>query len=540
MTVAEVSAVGLPAVYVPLPHGNGEQALNAGPVVATGGGLLVPDAECDGPRVLAELVPMLTDPERLATMGAAARGSGHAGADEALARSSFEVAARRERRRQTQRPRTSTDRVHLIGIGGAGMNGIARIMLARGLTVSGSDAKDSRAVLALRALAPGRRRARRGAPAVGAGDGGRVQRDPRDQPRAGRRPRAGPARGAPGPGAGRADGGPAAGLRRRHARQDLHHVDADGGPAALRPRSVLRDRWRPGPPVRARTTAAARCSWPRPTRATARSSRSPPWVAVVTNVEADHLDHHGTAAAYAAAFATSSAASSPAARWSPAPTTPERRAGRRRRGGRDPGLRYGRQRRAPTPLLLDYRPDGAGVRGCCCATPGSSTAWPRRAGRAHGAERARCAARRCGAGRAVHGLLDGLAVFSGVRRRFEFKGRAAGVAVYDDYAHHPTEVAAQLRAARDVPPGGRLIVAFQPHLYSRTRDFAARVRQGARARRRGRGAGGLRRPRGPRARGERWAGRRRGAAAARAGALRAALGGRAGRGRRDWPGRATS
>jgi UDP-N-acetylglucosamine--N-acetylmuramyl-(pentapeptide) pyrophosphoryl-undecaprenol N-acetylglucosamine transferase len=92
MTVAEVSAVGLPAVYVPLPHGNGEQALNAGPVVAAGGGVLVPDAELTGDRVLAELVPLLTDPARLAAMGAAARASGHADADERLARIVLEVA----------------------------------------------------------------------------------------------------------------------------------------------------------------------------------------------------------------------------------------------------------------------------------------------------------------------------------------------------------------------------------------------------------------------------------------------------------------
>ncbi len=92
MTVAEVSAVGLPAVYVPLPHGNGEQALNAAPVVAAGGGILVPDAELDGPRVLAEVVPLVTDAGRLAAMGAAARASGHADADERLARLVLEVA----------------------------------------------------------------------------------------------------------------------------------------------------------------------------------------------------------------------------------------------------------------------------------------------------------------------------------------------------------------------------------------------------------------------------------------------------------------
>ncbi len=92
MTVAEVSAVGLPAVYVPLPHGNGEQALNAAPVVEAGGGTLVPDAELTGERVLAELLPWLADPPRLAAMGAAARASGHADADERLARLVLEVA----------------------------------------------------------------------------------------------------------------------------------------------------------------------------------------------------------------------------------------------------------------------------------------------------------------------------------------------------------------------------------------------------------------------------------------------------------------
>jgi UDP-N-acetylglucosamine--N-acetylmuramyl-(pentapeptide) pyrophosphoryl-undecaprenol N-acetylglucosamine transferase len=91
MTVAEVSAVGLPAVYVPLPHGNGEQALNAGPVVAAGGGVLVADADLTGDRVLAELAPLLADPARLAAMGAAARASGHADADERLARVVLDV-----------------------------------------------------------------------------------------------------------------------------------------------------------------------------------------------------------------------------------------------------------------------------------------------------------------------------------------------------------------------------------------------------------------------------------------------------------------
>jgi UDP-N-acetylmuramate--alanine ligase len=65
-----------------------------------------------------------------------------------------------------------------------------------------------------------------------------------------------------------------------------------------------------------------------------------------------------------------------------------------------------------------------------------------------------------------------LGEFAGVIRRFERKGERRGVLVYDDYAHHPTEVSATLAAARQVCPDRRLVALFQPHLYSRTRDFA--------------------------------------------------------------------
>jgi len=70
-------------------------------------------------------------------------------------------------------------------------------------------------------------------------------------------------------------------------------------------------------------------------------------------------------------------------------------------------------------------------------------------------------------------LAEGLSGFGGTRRRFEAKGEAAGVRVFDDYAHHPSEVAAVLRAARPVAGAGRVVAVFQPHLYSRTRIFAA-------------------------------------------------------------------
>jgi UDP-N-acetylmuramate--alanine ligase len=71
----------------------------------------------------------------------------------------------------------------------------------------------------------------------------------------------------------------------------------------------------------------------------------------------------------------------------------------------------------------------------------------------------------------VEACAGALADFPGVARRLELKGEASGARIYDDYAHHPTEVAATLEAARDLNPR-RLIVAFQPHLYSRTKALA--------------------------------------------------------------------
>ncbi|MDO9455910.1 glutamate ligase domain-containing protein, partial [Nocardioides sp.] len=70
-------------------------------------------------------------------------------------------------------------------------------------------------------------------------------------------------------------------------------------------------------------------------------------------------------------------------------------------------------------------------------------------------------------------LLRGIASYTGTRRRMERKGEAAGVRVYDSYAHHPTEIVGDLQSARALAGEGRLVVAFQPHLVSRTRIFGA-------------------------------------------------------------------
>jgi UDP-N-acetylmuramate--alanine ligase len=72
-------------------------------------------------------------------------------------------------------------------------------------------------------------------------------------------------------------------------------------------------------------------------------------------------------------------------------------------------------------------------------------------------------------------IREALGAFSGIQRRFEFKGEAKGVKVYDDYGHHPTEIRATLSAAREnmkhLSGAGRLFVIFQPHRYTRTADL---------------------------------------------------------------------
>jgi UDP-N-acetylglucosamine--N-acetylmuramyl-(pentapeptide) pyrophosphoryl-undecaprenol N-acetylglucosamine transferase len=97
MTVAELSAVGLPGAYVPLPIGNGEQRLNAQPVVRAGGGLLVDDAELTPDWVLGHLLPVLTDPQRLWDMSRAAAEFGRRDADELLVAMVYEAIAAHRR-----------------------------------------------------------------------------------------------------------------------------------------------------------------------------------------------------------------------------------------------------------------------------------------------------------------------------------------------------------------------------------------------------------------------------------------------------------
>jgi UDP-N-acetylglucosamine--N-acetylmuramyl-(pentapeptide) pyrophosphoryl-undecaprenol N-acetylglucosamine transferase len=92
VTVAELSAVGLPAAFVPLPIGNGEQRRNALPVVEAGGGLLVEDADLSAAWIEAHLVPLLADPAALSGYARHAAAVGVADADERLADDVLDVA----------------------------------------------------------------------------------------------------------------------------------------------------------------------------------------------------------------------------------------------------------------------------------------------------------------------------------------------------------------------------------------------------------------------------------------------------------------
>ncbi len=198
-----------------------------------------------------------------------------------------------------------------------------------------------------------------------------------------------------------------------------------------------------------------------------------PHGAIITNLEPDHLDHHGTPEAYAAVFDQFVERISAGGFLVACADDPGVRAllGRLTTGA-PRIIRYGMGEDADV-RLSDIAPHGHGTSSTvrlfgdrqitlALDTPGEHMALNAAAALAAGVA----------LGVDPQLMAAGLARFTGVRRRFEYKGRAAGVVVYDDYAHHPTEVAAQIKAARSVVGFGRLVVVFQPHLYSRTETFA--------------------------------------------------------------------
>ena len=386
-------------------------------------------------------------------------------------------------------PAIRLGRVHFIGIGGAGMSGIARIMLARGIAVSGSDAMPSAMLDDLHAQGA---RVHVGHAAanlrdLGPGDtlvvSSAIRADNPELAEATRR-----------------------GMRVIHRAAALASVMAGRRVTAVAGThgkttttsmltTVLRDCGAdPGYVIGGilnATGLGAEDGAGMDFVAEADESDGSflllsPDVAIVTNVEADHLDNYGSLADIADAFtAFGSRVSSLVLTCADDPGADALATrlqvlepARVRRYGESPGADYrlgdvkSQGLAVSFAVTADHSPFGEIFAQMTVQVPGRHNALNATAAFAAAVELGFAPPRVCAA----------LAGYRGARRRMEFKGEAGGVRVFDSYAHHPTELAADLRAARDIAispesagaagSGGRVIAIFQPHLYSRTRIFA--------------------------------------------------------------------
>jgi UDP-N-acetylmuramate--alanine ligase len=369
-------------------------------------------------------------------------------------------------------PAEKLGRVHFVGIGGAGMSGIARILLARGVPVSGSDAKDSGVLAGLRALGA-EVHVGHAASNVGLAETVVVSTAIREN-------------------------NPEVVEARDRGVQILPRAAALASVMAGR-RAIAVAGTHGKTTTTSMTTVALQHCGADPSFAIGGSLNESganahdgsgdifvaeadesdasflaydPEVAIVTNVEADHLDFYGTEEAYVAAFD----------KFVDCVT------GFLVVCADDPGSRALGQRAAARGVVVhtfgESRDADVRVTALDIAGPGASfelVARGRRQeriqlqlpGRHNALNAAGAFTAALGMGFPAGDVLDGLAGYTGTRRRFELKGVAGGVRVYDEYSHHPTEVAAALAAARGVAGPGRVVVVFQPHLFSRTRIFAS-------------------------------------------------------------------
>lgn len=346
-------------------------------------------------------------------------------------------------------------RVHFVGIGGAGLSGIARIMLARGIRVSGSDGTDSPTLDALRTLGA---RVHLGHDAAHVHDVDTlvvstavrednpeyleaVRQGLRVLPRsaalasvmAGRRVVA------------------VAGTHGKTTTTSLLTVALQA--AGAEPSYAI------GGDLAATGVNAAAGTGDLFVAEADESDGAflhySPYAAVVTNIEADHLDQWGTPEAYAAAFDEFADTLDPDGFLVCVADDPGAAALAERH--RAAGRRV---------VTVSAREPGA-LDGVTLWSPGEHYLADALAALAAGVE----------LGYAADDLARGLASYTGTKRRMERKGEAGGVRVYDSYAHHPTEIAGDLQAARAVAGAGRVVVAFQPHLVSRTRIFGTAMGQ---------------------------------------------------------------
>ena len=371
-------------------------------------------------------------------------------------------------------------RVHFTGIGGAGMSGIARIMLARGIAVSGSDAAASAMLDDLHAQGA---RVHVGHAADHLGDLGAadtlvvssaIRADNPELAEATRR-----------------------GMRVLHRAAALASVMAGRRVIAVAGThgkttttsmltTVLRECGAdPGyviGGVLTETGLGAEDGAGMDFVAEADESDGSflllsPDVAIITNVEADHLDNYASLEDIKTAFTTFGRSASGLVLTCADDPGAEEVAASLEAGSPARVRRYGESCAADY-LLGDIRPDGMSVSFTVTAdhspfgeiftkltvhVPGHHNALNATAAFAAAVE----------LGFAPPRVATALAGYRGAQRRMELKGDAGGVRVLDSYAHHPTELAADLRAARDIAAGAQVIAVFQPHLYSRTRIFAA-------------------------------------------------------------------
>ena len=375
-------------------------------------------------------------------------------------------------------PVAELGRVHFAAIGGAGMSGIARIMLARGVTVSGSDSADS-PLLGELAAAGARVTVGHAAENLGSADtlvvSSAIRADNPELLEAQRR-----------------------GIRVLHRAAALasvmlgHQAIAVAGThgktttTSMITTVLLHSGADPsyviGGILAATGLGAAQGGGSAFVVEADESDGSflmfAPDAAVVTSVEADHLDNYGTLAAIEAAFAAFAGKISDGGLLLACADDPGARALARTVRPGVTALTYG------TAAGASYRVSDITARGMSTlltVTGGQGTmlagAGPGQLeiavpGRHNALNAAAAFGLTVQVGVAVADVVAGLAAYRGARRRMELKGEADGVQVIDSYAHHPTELAADLAAARDIATGGRVIAIFQPHLFSRTRLFA--------------------------------------------------------------------
>ena len=196
-----------------------------------------------------------------------------------------------------------------------------------------------------------------------------------------------------------------------------------------------------------------------------------PWIGVVTNVDNDHLDHYGSMARLEAAF-REHLNKIPFYGWAVLCQDDPVLMNRVAKGLTSSVCTYGLGRGAfcrgthlakgPKGYSFDAEWEGRCVARLALSVPGL-----------HNVRNALAAAAASHlAGASWPAIAKGLAQFKGIRRRLEVVGRQGGVLILDDYGHHPTEIAATLQAVREFYRFKRLLVCFQPHRYSRTKQLA--------------------------------------------------------------------